>query len=513
MDTENRQESGVLTLIARILVIVEAAGLVLMCLILNNILPLKYLAIFIGVAVVIIALQVLFVSGKRASKVKSIVSIIISLVLIALSVYVVIFIRKTENQLQQMTEETKVATTVKTVSSMDVYVRKTDGITQIMQLSGKKIGVLDQMDEENVAGALDQLGETFGQNVEPAKYAGIVPLINSLKNAETDAIVINTGYSTAVTENDSSFKDWAELLCTLDVSKEAVEEEVKDEKTGATEKTTVKKTVVKPVTSAEPVENLTMQPFLVYLTGMDTRTDEIVADLGNSDVNMVIAVNPNTKKILLVNVPRDYYWYLWGDPNYPDKITHAGYYGVDCSIQTMNSLFNVNINYYVKVGFNSVINIVNALGGIHVYSDYAFELEGYYIPAGDNYLDGMYALQFAREREELPGGDRARGMNQQKIITAIIEKVTSPELIGNFSEVLAAITSNVVTNLSVEDMESVVKMQLNDGASWDIQSMQVDGTGSWDYCYSLGDANDVMIPDMSTVETAKSMINDVMSGN
>ena len=145
-------------------------------------------------------------------------------------------------------------------------------------------------------------------------------------------------------------------------------------------------------------------------------------------------------------------------------------------------------------------------------SDYEFELEGYYFPAGENYLDGMAALQFSRERESLQGGDRARGMNQQKVISAIINKVTSPELVGSFSEILGAVTSNVVTNISVDDMEAVVKMQLDDGATWNIESIQVDGAGSWDYCYSLGDANDVMVPDWSTVDNAKAKLGEILSG-
>jgi LCP family protein required for cell wall assembly len=435
---------------------------------------------------------------------------------IAAAVYVVFFIKKTENQLEQMTETAKInSATVRVVSNMNVYARKTDGYTDLDQLKGKTIGVLDMMDTENVDSALAQLTEEFGEEPVAERYVGIMPLINSLKDGTTDAIIINAGYDTAITDNDESFRDWAELLCTMDITEETTEDDETADATGDTSGSagsSVKKASVKPVTSVKPVENMTEEPVIIYLTGMDTRGDEIVAEVGNSDVNMVIAVNPNTKKILMINIPRDYYYYLWGDTNYPDKITHCGYYGVDCSIQTMNSLFDTNINYYVKVGFNSVVNIVNAIGGITVDSDYGFELDGYTITEGVNNLDGLGALQFSRERMSLPGGDRARGMNQQKVITAIIDKITSPEMIGNFSEILGAITSNVVTNISVDDMESIVKMQLNDNAQWDIESIQVDGSGAWDYCYSLGDANDVMVPDWSTVDAAKEKLNKVLAG-
>ncbi len=515
MNTEKSHSGGgAPAMIARILIIVEAAALVLTCLVLNNILPMKYLGIVIGGSVLLIALQVILVSGGKSLKTRSIFSLILSIVVIAAAVFVVFFIRNTENKLHQVTETAKVeqqqaagSTAVKrVVSSMNVYVRKTDGYTDLGQLQGKTFGVLDRMDDENVALALAQLQEEYNEAPIESRFVGIMPLINSLRDGDTDAILVNTGFETAISDNDSSFKDWAELLCKLDVT-----QSVDDGEDAAETSAVVPAARTAP--SVKPVEDVTGESFLVYLTGMDTRGEEIVADVGNSDVNMVIAVNPNTKKVLLINIPRDYYYYLWGDTNYPDKITHCGYYGVDCSIQTMNSLFGIDLNYYVKVGFNSVINVVNALGGITVNSDYEFELEGYYFSAGENYLDGNAALQFSRERMSLPGGDRARGMNQQKVISAIIQKVTSPDMITHFNEVLNAVTQYVVTNISVEDMEAVVKMQLDDGASWEVESIQVDGAGAWDYCYSLGDANDVMVPDWSTVDNAKAKIQEVLSGN
>ena len=515
MNSENSKSTGGgLTIVARILVVIEVAALVLVCLTLNSVIPFKYLGIAIGVMILILALQIVLVSGNGRMKGRSIASIILSILLIGASVFCILFVRNTEKKLNEMTENAVVATTEvttedgqkkvisKVVSTMNVYVRKADSYTALADLKGKTLGVLDMMDQDNTAGALKQLAEEFGAEPETVKMAGILPLCNALKNSEADAIIINTGYETSITDNDPTFNDWAKLLCTIDVTKE-----VED---GADASDVTAATVTK--TAAAPVEDITVQPFLIYLTGMDTRTDAIVAEVGNSDVNMIIAVNPQTKKLLMINIPRDYYYYLWGDSNYPDKITHSGYYGVDCGIQTMNSLFDINLNYYVKVGFNSVINIVDALGGITVWSDYEFVIDDVYIAAGENYLSGYPALMFARERESLPGGDRARGMNQQEVIKAIIAKITSAEWLPRFNDVLGAITSNVMTNISVSDMEAILKMQLNDNASWDIQSLAVDGAGGWDYCYSLGDSNDIMYPTWDTVETAKSAIAQVMSG-
>jgi len=500
MSSENiNHRTGAVTTVARILLIAEAAALALMCLMISSILPMKYLGIIIGVCVLAVALQIIMVAG-RGKKGRSIASIVLSVVLCAAAVFVIVFMKNFHDNLDRMSSVSRKKNMTITTQTINVYVRKADGLKLMSELSGKSIGVLQSQDTKNTQLALEQLDELLEKKVVTTGYQGILPLLKGLENSEVDAIMVNSAFSTALTENDTTFLKWAELLGTIDITRDLSEEEA-DEGESSTKATAVK-----------PVSDVTVQPFLVYLTGMDTRTDEIVADLGNSDVNMVIAVNPATKQMTMVNIPRDYYWYLWGDQNYPDKITHTGYYGVDCSIQTMNSLFGIEINYFVKVGFNSVINIVDAIGGITVNSQYDFDCEGVYFHVGENYLDGYSALQFARERYSLPGGDRARGMNQQEVIRAILSKVTSPEMLPRFNEVLSAVTSNVLTSIPVADMEKILKMTLENNFGWNIESLQVDGTGAWDYCYSLGDANDIMIPDWDTVEAAKARIAAVMNG-
>ena len=491
-------KTGAATVTARILLVVEAAALALMCLMLSSILPMKYLGIIIGVCVLVVALQIIMVAGR--AKGRSIASIVLSAILCAAAVFVILFMKNFHDNLNKMSEVTRQKNMTITTQTINVYVRKADDIKLLSELSGKNIGILQLQDTKNTELALQQMNEVLEKDVATTGYQGILPLIKGLENSEVDAILVNSAFSNALTEADTKFLKWAELLGTIDITKEISEEEATAETETSTRTTAVK-----------PVSDVTMEPFIIYLTGMDTRTNEIVADLGNSDVNMVVVVNPSTRKILMVNIPRDYYWYLWGDQNYPDKITHAGCYGVDCSVQTMNSLFGIEINYYVKVGFNSVINIVDAIGGVTVNSEYEFSCDGAYFTVGENYLDGYSALQFARERKSLPGGDRARGMNQQEVIRAILSKVTSVEMLPRFSEVLSIFSSNVVTSIPTDDMEKLLKLTLENNLNWEVQSIQVDGTGAWDYCYSLGDANDIMIPDWSTVEAAQAQISSVMN--
>lgn len=269
-----------------------------------------------------------------------------------------------------------------------------------------------------------------------------------------------------------------------------------------------------------PKADVTKDPFIVYLSGMDTRGSKEIKDKGLSDVNMLIAVNPTAKKMLMVNIPRDYYVPLYGDTNKMDKLTHGGQYGVDCSMKTLNALFDVRCNYYVKVNFQSVVDIVDALGGVTVTSDFYFSsrhsLSGktYSFVKGENTLMGDAALAFARERESLSGGDRQRGIHQQKIISAILDEAMSPSILNpaNLKNVLSAITDHTKTNVSYDDISALVRMQLNDMASWDIDTMSVDGTGSYQPSYAAGgQVLYVMQPDMETVQAAKAAIDAVQS--
>ncbi len=269
------------------------------------------------------------------------------------------------------------------------------------------------------------------------------------------------------------------------------------------------------------VKNITNTPFTVYLSGLDTRDLSSIYSKGLSDVNMVFTVNPKTKQILIVNVPRDYYVGLWGDNNKRDKLTHAGTYGVDCSMETLGAVFDVEFNYYAKVNFKSVIDIVDALGGITVESDFNFTSahstngRAYTFVKGTNYLSGEAALAFARERHSFSEGDRQRGINQQKIISAIIDKAVSPAMLDsdNLGNFLTAVTDNVVTNFSSDEISDVIKMQLGDMASWDIATYSVDGTTTSRTTYTYPSQSlSVMIPNDETVDIAIEKMQAVMRG-
>lgn len=263
---------------------------------------------------------------------------------------------------------------------------------------------------------------------------------------------------------------------------------------------------------------ITKEPFVVYLSGVDTRGD--LTEKARSDVNILAAVNPVTKQVVLINTPRDYYVDLAGT-NSKDKLTHAGLYGVQTSMDTLGNLYGVDVQHYIRINFAGFINIVDALGGVDVYSDQAFTSvgsPGYYDPTtfaeGWNHLDGKSALAFARERHAFASGDIQRGINQMKVIDAMMNKIKSPTVLMSFSKLMDAVSDCFVTSLSQEQISALVRMQLASLSDWDIQSYTVTGTGGKSsQCYSAkGQSLYVMKPDENSVNQAKELIASVLGG-
>ena len=264
---------------------------------------------------------------------------------------------------------------------------------------------------------------------------------------------------------------------------------------------------------------ITKEPFVVYLSGVDTRGE--LTEKARSDVNIIAVVNPKTKQVALINTPRDYYVDLAGT-NSKDKLTHAGLYGVETSMETLGNLYGVEVTDYIRINFAGFMSIVDALGGVDVYSDQAFTSvgsPGYYDPTsfveGWNHLDGKAALAFARERHAFASGDIQRGINQMKVIDAMLNKIKSPALLMNFSKLMDAASDCFVTSLSQDQISALVRMQLSDFAEWDIQSCTVTGSsGTSTKCYSAkGQKLYVMKPDESSVNKAKELIASVLGGD
>ena len=323
--------------------------------------------------------------------------------------------------------------------------------------------------------------------------------MDALYDDEVQAIILNEGYIPVLTEQDG-YKDFSSRTRIL---YEYVTEH--------------------EITSIKPSGSITKEPFVVYCSGSDERDSDITAK-NRSDVNVLAVVNPKTRQILLVNTPRDYYLPLAFNGEM-DKLTHAGLYGVQETMAVLDNLYGTKTSYYGRVNFWGLIDIVDALGGIDVYSDYAFttvagdvagyEYSTYSYTEGWNHMNGIEALTFSRERSSFADGDNQRGRNQMKVIQAIIEKAASPSILANYQDLLKALSDNFITNISYDQISSLVKMMQSDGFSWNIQTVSAKQGEGDDMmpCYSAsGEVLWVMPPDYDSVNTIRQAITQVMNG-
>lgn len=249
--------------------------------------------------------------------------------------------------------------------------------------------------------------------------------------------------------------------------------------------------------------------FNVYISGIDTSGN--ISNVARSDANIIATINTKTHEVLLTSIPRDYYITLHSY-GAKDKLTHTGIYGVNETIKTVEDLLDININYYVRVNFTTVIKLVDTLGGIDVYSDYEFNRDGYVFKKGYNHINGDAALVFSRERYSFADGDNQRVKNQQHVIEAIMKKVlNSKTLLTKYTSILNSLEGSFQTNIKQEEISTLIKGQLNDMSSWTIKNNALTGTGANNPTYSMGSQLlYTMIPNAASVAEAKQKIEDIM---
>lgn len=255
---------------------------------------------------------------------------------------------------------------------------------------------------------------------------------------------------------------------------------------------------------------ITQEPFNIYISGIDTFGG--ISKVSRSDVNMIMTVDPVDKKILLTSIPRDMYVDLHSYKA-KDKLTHSGIYGVGETVETVEDWMGIDINYYIRVNFTSLEDIVDAIGGVDVESPYAFKssVSKYSYSEGINHLDGEAALFFARERKSFEEGDQERIKNQQRVLKGILNKITgSTAILTGYTKILDTVGDQIQTNMSQSDIGSLVKMQLEDIGGWSIETTAIKGTGTNASTYSMGSRQlYVVIPDESSVKDAQMKINEM----
>lgn len=399
---------------------------------------------------------------------------------------------------------------------MTVYVRADDPAQDIQDAAGYRFAILKNIGTEKTQQAVAQLQKTVGNALSTSEYAVTTEMADALYSGEVDAILLSSAYA-GMLEDVAGYADFATRTRILyEVS--IVEDTASSENQELSGEPLTTRPVVGENKVDEPVQNqegeeatVVNTPFLVYLSGNDTRSTTLVTS--RSDVNIIAVVNPVTKQILLINTPRDYFIPHPNSPNGErDKLTHLGNDGINCSVQGLENLYHERIDFYAQINFTGFETLIDAIGGIAVYFDAPFTAMGEtYIYAGENYLDGHAALNVARERYNLPGGDNARGQNQMKIIKGVVQKLASGAIISNYADIMKSLEGMFVTDIGMEDISKLVKMQLTDLASWNIQSYAVTGEGGEDYTYTAGWAY-VMYPYQGMVEFGQALIERVIAG-
>lgn len=487
MKEQNKVLRGIGIVLSILLVV--ASFYLLYQLIKINVLPTKLLFLITIIFVLLDAIFALLLCYYTRAFVSKIICVVITLVLIFGSCMGGYYISKTGSLLTNITNVTKHAK-----NTVSVVVKQSSDIKNKSQLNGLSVGILRTIGTQGSSKALTELskdGIVMNQN----EYDSLSAMLEAFYNGDVDSIIINESSRSQILDMES-YADF-------------------DNNTRVVYQTSYK---VENTDKANAVSDITSKPFNVLISGSDTRGG--FDENGRSDVIMVATINPKTSTILLTSVPRDFYVTTACDAadgcmqGALDKITHTGIHGTNTTKRTVEQLLGVEINYTFKVGFDTVTDLVDALGGVDVYVEpgYAVTTSTFSVHEGTNHLDGEHALAYARERYSYTEGDRQRTKNQQQVLMGIVNEATKPSVITKYASIMDAMANTFSTTMSNEEISDLIKYQINNNPKWKMEQYMVDGTGDTLMCAELGDAASVMVPDQSTVKMAKDKINAVLAG-
>lgn len=455
----------------------------------TKMIPTIYMLI-IGIVLAVIAAIIWLLVWHTRYTGRFIGGTVLAVIMIAILAFGGFYINKTRSAISNISGETT------EVTQMAVYVKSDDAADSVEATAGYTYGILSSLDRENTDGAVAHLNSEFGTEVQTKEYAGLTELADGILNGEVNAMLLNSGYL-SVYEDMDGYTDFSTKI--KEVGTVDVESTIQSAEESAP---------IEPITTANGGKVYT-----IYLSGIDTR-GEMTAK-SRSDVNIIATVNTDTHEILLVSTPRDYFVPLSISGGAPDKLTHAGIYGIDVCMDTLGMLYDIDINYYFRINFGGFVKVIDALGGITVNSDYDFDSKnilGYHFNKGENYVNGEQALIFARERYAFQEGDRQRGKNQMEVIRGVVKKALSPEILTSYSSILSSLDGCFGTNITYEEIAQILQQQLTNGGDWTIVSYSVNGTGATEKPYSMSQKAYVMVPDYNTVDKARSLMEKVRNG-
>lgn len=369
---------------------------------------------------------------------------------------------------------------------VSLVVRKDHPLESVEEITSETVmGYELAMAKESTDYMLKEMEDQVASQPQTKEYDNVNAEVSALYAGEVDVIILNESYRNLILEEKENFTEETRVIYSVSYSEQ-------------------QKNISRKI-------NVSEDPFLVMISGIDTYGE--VDTVSRSDVNILAAVDPSTGRILLVSIPRDYYvpiiagtQSIAGRSGSMDKLTHSGLFGAECTVRTVENLFDAEINYYVKVNFSGVVEIIDALGGITVQSDYAFD--GF--QAGSNELNGEQALSFARNRYAFEDGDRQRGKNQMRVIEGVVAKVSGLSLDYDYGALINAVSSSIEMNFSDQEVKQLIQLQVTRHPAWTVESISVTGTDGTDYSYFYGSDLYVMYPDEASVDAAKEKIREIL---
>ena len=451
-------------------------GFLLFLIFRHNILAFRYLNIISAVLVLLAALVGLLLIVYRKAEKFTVFFLTFAILVSSVSLYALQQFVGFTNHINSTSNYSEYSISVVVLKDSDI-----NNVTQLDTVTGPT-----ETDNDNIQKLLADIKTSQSKDLTVENATSYLAAYKSLLSGEAKAIVLNSVFENII---EAEYPDYASKI-----------------------KKIYTKNLIKEVAAPKVSKN---KAFNIYVSGIDTYGP--ISSVSRSDVNILMTVNRDTKKILLTTTPRDSYVPIAdGGNNQKDKLTHAGIYGVDSSIHTLENLYDVDINYYVRLNFTSFLKLIDLLGGIDVYNDQEFtaHTNGKYYPVGNVHLDSEQALGFVRERYSLADGDRDRGRNQQKVIVAIIQKLTSTEALKNYDNIIKGLQDSLQTNMPLETLMDLVNTQLESGGSYKVNSQDLKGTGRTDLpSYAMPDSNLYMMEiDESSLAAAKAAIKDVMEG-
>lgn len=491
---ENKKTIGfiIFAIILSVILVIFTGGLV------YQIFKLQILPdnILIPIILVLILLTLIFVLLINFSAHGLVSKILCSLMVVVLSAVYGLgnyYLYSTNTTLETVTDQGN-----KAKNTVSVVVLNSSGLENVNSLEGSKLGVLKTIGNEATKKSLADL-KKYNVTYTKKTYDNMLGMLKALYDGEVDAIVLNEAYRSNVCdlEDYTNFNNDTKVI---------------------------HKTVyyTKENSSSLAVSDITSKPFNILISGNDSFGS--LDENSRSDVDMLVTINPVTSTILLTSIPRDSYVkevcndYACNYGVY-DKLTHTGIYGVDTTKDTIENMLDIDINYVYRVNFTSMIDIVDALGGVDVTVPEGMAVSKFYtnsnlegVHEGENHLDGKRALAYSRERKAYLDGDLQRARNQQQVLQAMFKKATSPEIIKNYTSLLKALIGAFDTNMTTKEITSFIKYQIQAKPSWKFEQFVLKGDNDLKMSAELGSEVSVVILYDSYINIAHDKIQAVLDG-